>query len=132
MPVENHSDADDQANADAHADDHPHAHDHAHADDHTHAQGHAHSASRWGQVFLWGGIGLGILLVAFLLTNGFGLLRKSGNEAEGPAMMVRQGDKIIVPEGSPLRERLSVQPAAAEAIGAKLVLPGIVESDPSA
>jgi cobalt-zinc-cadmium efflux system membrane fusion protein len=91
---------------------------------------HDHT-SVWARVFLWGGIALGILLVAFLFTDGFGLLRKSGNETAGPAMMVRQGDKIIVPEGSPLRDKLSVQPATAQVIGAKLVLPGIVESDPS-
>jgi len=45
--------------------------------------------------------------------------------------MVRQGDKIIVPEGSALRNRLSVMPAAAQTVSAKLVLPGVVESDPA-
>jgi cobalt-zinc-cadmium efflux system membrane fusion protein len=45
--------------------------------------------------------------------------------------MVRQGDKILVPEGSALRNRLSVMPAAAQAVSAKLVLPGVVESDPA-
>jgi len=45
--------------------------------------------------------------------------------------MVRQGDKIIVPEGSALRDRLTVQPASAQAVSPKLILPGIVESDPA-
>jgi cobalt-zinc-cadmium efflux system membrane fusion protein len=117
MPIDNHTDAD----------------DHAHADEHTHtdAQDHTHRASSRGQAFLWGGIGLGFLLVVILFTDGFGLLRKSGNEGGGPVMIVRQGDKIIVPEGSPLRDKLSVKPATSETVGAKLVLPGIVESDPA-
>jgi cobalt-zinc-cadmium efflux system membrane fusion protein len=45
--------------------------------------------------------------------------------------MVRQGDRIMVPEGSPLRQRLLVMPAQAQIIGNPLVLPGIVESDPA-
>jgi len=46
-------------------------------------------------------------------------------------LMLRQGDKIVVPEGSPLRERLTVMAAAAEAVSSKLQLPGIVEADPA-
>lgn len=45
--------------------------------------------------------------------------------------MLRQGNKIIVPEGSMLRNRLSVMPAAAQSVEPKLTLPGIVESDPA-
>jgi len=45
--------------------------------------------------------------------------------------MLRQGDKIIVPEGSALRARLSVMPASSEPVKSQLVLPGIVESDPA-
>jgi len=45
--------------------------------------------------------------------------------------MLRQGDKIIVPEGSALRGRLSVMPASTQAVSSRLVLPGIVESDPA-
>ena len=45
--------------------------------------------------------------------------------------MVRQGDKIVVPEGSALRSRLSVEAAPAQAVSAKLVLPAVVESDPA-
>jgi cobalt-zinc-cadmium efflux system membrane fusion protein len=46
-------------------------------------------------------------------------------------MLVRQGDKIVIPESSPLRKRLTVTPAHAEPVSAKLVLPAIVESDPA-
>ncbi len=80
---------------------------------------------------MWAGIVLGLLFVVVLFTKGFGLLGGSGKGAEGPAMMVRQGDKIFIPEGSPLRDRLSVAPASAAAVNSKLVLPGIVESNPA-
>src|SRR5580704_14899527 len=92
---------------------------------------HDHMPSGRGQAFLWGGIGLGVLLLVALLTHGFGLLGGAGRTAEPPALMVRQGDKIFVPEGSALRDRLAVMPAAAETVNAKLVLPGTVESDPA-
>lgn len=45
--------------------------------------------------------------------------------------MVRQGDKILIPEGSALRSRLSTMPAAAKPVNPRLVLPAIVESDPA-
>ena len=90
-----------------------------------------HAANAWGRSFLWGGIALGLFLLAALVTRGFGLLHSDQtSEAETP-LIVRQGEKIIVPETSPLRNQLAVMPARAEAISAKLVLPGIVESDPA-
>src|SRR5271155_5769453 len=92
---------------------------------------HDHEPSFRGRAFLWGGAGLGLLFLAAVLTRGFGLLGGSGKGAEEPASMVRQGDKIFVPEGSALRNALSVMPALMQAVSPKLVLPGIVESDPA-
>ena len=92
---------------------------------------HEHEPTLRGRAFLWGGVGLGVLFLAGFLTRGFGLLGGPGKGAEAPELMVRQGDKIIVPEGSALRNRLSVMPAAAQTVSAKLVLPGVVESDPA-
>ena len=92
---------------------------------------HEHEPTLRGRAFLWGGVGLGVLFLAVFLTRGFGLLGGPGNGAEAPQLMVRQGDKILVPEGSALRSRLSVMPAAAQAVSVKLVLPGVVESDPA-
>jgi membrane fusion protein, heavy metal efflux system len=46
-------------------------------------------------------------------------------------LLTRQGDRILVPEGSALRSRLATAPAQAEPVGAKLVLPAVVESDPA-
>jgi cobalt-zinc-cadmium efflux system membrane fusion protein len=92
---------------------------------------HDHQPSFRGGAFLWGGIGLGVLLLAVLLTHGFGLLNGRGKEAAEPELMVRQGDKILVPEGSSLRAHLSVMPVALQAVSPKLLLPAVVESDPA-
>jgi len=91
---------------------------------------HDHQPTRRGGAFLWGGIGLGTLLLAILLTHGFGLF-SGGKAAAAPSLMTRQGDKIIVPEGSALRSRMSVITAAAQAVKPKLQLPAVVESDPA-
>ena len=92
---------------------------------------HDHAPNAWGRAFFWGGIALGVLLVAAFLTNGFGLLGGRKVADSGPAMLERQGDKIVVPESSPLRKRLTVTPVHAEAVSAKLQLPATVESDPA-
>ncbi|MDB6011192.1 MAG: hypothetical protein JWL65_3442 [Gammaproteobacteria bacterium] len=92
---------------------------------------HDHAPNAWGRSFLWGGLLLGLLLVAVLLTHGFGLFGAGKPADSGPAMMVRQGNQIVIPESSPLRKRLTVTPAHAEAVSAKLVLPAVVESDPA-
>ncbi|MGO9514949.1 MAG: efflux RND transporter periplasmic adaptor subunit [Steroidobacteraceae bacterium] len=92
---------------------------------------HDHEPSFGGRAFLWGGLVLGLLFLAALLTRGFGLLGGSGKGAGEPVLLVRQGDKILVPEGSELRSRLTVTPAAAQPVSAKLVLPAVVESNPA-
>jgi cobalt-zinc-cadmium efflux system membrane fusion protein len=92
---------------------------------------HDHQPSFRGGAFLWGGIGLGLLLLAVLLTHGFGLFGGNGKGEASLELMVRQGDKILVPEGSALRARLSVMPASAQLVSPKLLLPAVVESDPA-
>jgi cobalt-zinc-cadmium efflux system membrane fusion protein len=92
---------------------------------------HDHQPAFRGRAFFWGGIGLGVLLVAFLLTHGFGLMGGSAKVAEGPAWMERQGNKIVIPVGSPLRSRLTVAPASADSVSLRLTLPGMIESDPA-
>jgi cobalt-zinc-cadmium efflux system membrane fusion protein len=92
---------------------------------------HDHEPSFRGKAFLWGGIALGILFLAALLTRGFGLFGGAGKSDEPAALMVRQGDRIVVPEGSALRQALSLQPATARSVNAKLALPAVVESDPA-
>ena len=90
-----------------------------------------HGPTLQGRIFLWGGVGFGLLFLAIFLTRGFGLLGGPEKRAEGPELMIRRGNQILVPEGSALRNQLSVVPAEAQAVSARLVLPGIVESDPA-
>jgi membrane fusion protein, heavy metal efflux system len=92
---------------------------------------HDHQPSSRGRAFFWGGIGLGLIFLAALFTHGFGLLGPSVKGGGPPDLMTRQGDKILVPEGSALRNRLSVMPALVEPVSAKLLLPAVVESDPA-
>ena len=92
---------------------------------------HDHQPSSRGRAFFWGGIGLGLIFLAALFTHGFGLLGPSVKGGGPPDLMTRQGDKILVPEGSALRKRLSVMPALLEPVSAKLILPAVVESDPA-
>lgn len=92
---------------------------------------HGHEPTFRGRAFFWGGVGLGILLLAALLTRGFGLFGGSAKNAEAPAASVHQGDKIVVPDGSPLRSKLTIIAAPEEPVSAKLSLPGLVESDPA-
>jgi cobalt-zinc-cadmium efflux system membrane fusion protein len=82
-----------------------------------------------GRAFLWGGIAAGLLLVALLLTHGFGLFAPKPSPPEAPAL-VHQGARIFVPENSPLRQRLTVAAAPAQPQSAIIRAPGIVESDP--
>jgi membrane fusion protein, heavy metal efflux system len=89
-----------------------------------------HAVSARGRAFFWGGILLGLLLLLVLLTHGFGLLRHAP-EPEPPPALVHQGDKIFIPENSPLRQRLAVAPAASEDQSVPVNAPGVVEADPA-
>jgi cobalt-zinc-cadmium efflux system membrane fusion protein len=54
-----------------------------------------------------------------------------GGEVVGKAAPVfRSGDRITVPEGSPVRRALAVAPVAVKDIRRDLVLPAVVEADP--
>src|SRR5258708_5183144 len=46
-------------------------------------------------------------------------------------MLIREGARISIPDGSPLRGKLTVGPVAQREIQRKLVLPAVVEADPS-
>ena len=63
---------------------------------------HDHEPSFRGKAFLWGGIALGALFLAGLLTHGFGLFSGPGKTEGAPALMVRakvvrekSGDRIL-------------------------------------
>lgn len=92
---------------------------------------HDHSPTAGGRAFLWGGIGLGLLLVVLLLTHGFGLFGGRGNAADETPALVHKGEQIFIPENSPLRQRLTVLAAPAESKAVLIRAPGMVESDPA-
>jgi cobalt-zinc-cadmium efflux system membrane fusion protein len=92
---------------------------------------HDHEPSFRGKAFLWGGIALGILFLAALLTHGFGLFGSAAKSEEPAALWVHQGNRIVVPEGSALRQALTVQPVTARPVNGRLALPAVVESDPA-
>jgi len=89
-----------------------------------------HRPTARGNAFLWGGTALGVVLVAGLLTHGFGLLPAHGSAAEAPEL-IHRGEQILVPDGSPIRSQLTVAPALAELTSGRWVLPAIVEADPA-
>jgi membrane fusion protein, heavy metal efflux system len=92
---------------------------------------HQHAPNPRGRAFFWGGIGAGVLLMILLLTRGFGLWSGRSGSAQEVQALVHQGNRIFVPENSPLRQRLTVVPAPTEARTAVVTAPGIVESDPT-
>ncbi|HSY05563.1 MAG TPA: efflux RND transporter periplasmic adaptor subunit [Steroidobacteraceae bacterium] len=94
-------------------------------------QGHDHTATPAGRAFLWGGIGLGLLLVIALLTHGFGLFAARAGSAQETPLLVHQGGRIFIPQGSPLRQRLTVMAAPVEASSPLIHAPGVVESNPA-
>jgi len=90
-----------------------------------------HAPTPVGRAFLWGGIVLGLLLVIALFSRGLGLFGSSSTGSGTAPLLIHQGTRILIPEGSPLRQRLTVMPAPTETVSGKLMLPGIVESDPA-
>jgi cobalt-zinc-cadmium efflux system membrane fusion protein len=79
-------------------------------------------------------------LIAFavvLITGAYRQVGTSYSLAQGPAkpdsgpLLVREGDRIIVPEGSPLRAKLTVEAVSEQQVQRTLVLPAVVEADPS-
>ena len=85
------------------------------------------------------GPALALILAAMVLGAALDrLLSSSGMlaSAEGTetgrivAQFIRQGSRIVVPAGSPLRGRLVVAPTQAKEVARILVLPAVVEADP--
>ncbi len=51
--------------------------------------------------------------------------------AAAPVAMRHEGDRLVVPDGSPLRKTLQVLPATRESVAAPFHLPAVVEADPA-
>jgi cobalt-zinc-cadmium efflux system membrane fusion protein len=64
----------------------------------------------------------------------FGACKGQGNPAEKeaqPAAVERRNGSFFVPDASPLRQRLTVQPVTTETVQRQLVAPASVEAEPS-
>ena len=92
---------------------------------------HDHAPDRRGGLFLWGGILAGLAFLALALTHGFGLFAGKAEDSGDAPLMVRRGNLIVVPQGSALRPRLTVATATLRPYSPNLLLPAVVESDPS-
>lgn len=97
---------------------------------HDHDHEYDRPPSARANLLLWGGLAVGILLVVLLVTHGFGLWAPVIGQPDKPPL-VHQNGKIFIPEDSPLRTRLAVEPAPTQEKSTEVVTPGIVESDPA-
>jgi cobalt-zinc-cadmium efflux system membrane fusion protein len=71
---------------------------------------------------------LGSVLGAGLWVLGCGQAKQSAPAAD---MYERQGNRVVVPLGSPLRGRIKIEPATEELIQSQLLAPASVEGDPA-
>src|SRR5579863_9479801 len=55
---------------------------------------------------------------------------RGGEVVEKAAPVLRSGNRVIVPEGSPVRSALTIAPVAVKDIKRDLMLPAVVEADP--
>jgi cobalt-zinc-cadmium efflux system membrane fusion protein len=65
-----------------------------------------------------------------LLVGPFGHPEPAPLVAEKVQMLIREGSSVTVPERSPVRAKLAVEPVAEKDIKRDLVLPAVVEADP--
>src|SRR5205823_355912 len=87
----------------------------------------------------WSRVGRGILLLLIGACAGLVADRFIVAPADAPiaalaakqAPFTRIGDRIVVPAGSPLRERLAVAEPEIKEVSHTLVLPALVEPDPT-
>jgi cobalt-zinc-cadmium efflux system membrane fusion protein len=90
------------------------------------------------------GMGLGLMLIGAGLGAGayhwIDVRASRSSVAQAPEAKVatataspffHDGDRIVVPEGSPLRSRVAVAPAEVKEIPSSLLLPAAVEADPA-
>lgn len=68
---------------------------------------------------------------AYWLVAGSAQHFRPGEIAEKAEPVIRSGDLVTVPEGSPVRTKLVIEPVAEKEIKRDLVLPAVVEADPS-
>jgi cobalt-zinc-cadmium efflux system membrane fusion protein len=86
------------------------------------------------------GVVLSLILFAALTTGGYRfILNSSGGPARAQAPekresaphLITEGSRIVIPEGSPLRSKLTVEAVGEKEIQRTLALPAMVEADPA-
>jgi membrane fusion protein, heavy metal efflux system len=82
------------------------------------------------EIYRTGAYQYAIDLVRSVAIGRAGRLPVEASERESP-MLTREGARISVPEGSPLRAKLTIGVVGQQEIQRKLVLPAVVEADPS-
>src|SRR5262245_533812 len=90
------------------------------------------SRLRWVFVLALIGTALGVFAARFagVTTNGPAQAQAPARPEPGP-LLTREGQRISIPEGSPLRNKLTIAPIAEKEIERSLVLPAVVEADPA-
>jgi cobalt-zinc-cadmium efflux system membrane fusion protein len=86
------------------------------------------------------GFALAVILIAVVATGSYWSLSNSLGEPSLPqdpgaqaraALLIKKGQRIIVPLGSPLRGKLVIEAVAAKEIQRTMVFPSVVEADPA-
>jgi cobalt-zinc-cadmium efflux system membrane fusion protein len=83
-----------------------------------------------GLVLLLIGAGLGAVMYR-LVTRESLRPASSPSTDDGAPQLIRQADRIVIPDGSPLRNQLTVGAIGQKEIERNLILPAVVEADPS-
>src|SRR5215468_994130 len=74
------------------------------------------------------GAGLGAVAYRVIANSSPALLPPAGESAP---LLTRNGGRIIIPDGSPLRDKLTIDAVGAQVIQPNVVLPAVVEADPA-
>jgi cobalt-zinc-cadmium efflux system membrane fusion protein len=74
-----------------------------------------------------------LALIAVAAVGGYRLIRTpvTAPKVDNAPHLVREGQRIRIPEGSPLRDKLTVEPVTEREIELSLALPAAVEPDPA-
>lgn len=73
---------------------------------------------------------LGVIL-SFLFIKGCVDIIRHANTAPQKPLLIRQGNQIIIPEHSPLREKIVIKPIKATRLAHDVSFPGLIEAEPS-
>jgi cobalt-zinc-cadmium efflux system membrane fusion protein len=93
------------------------------------ARNEAHGASvRWAVRWLALVISVPAVVIAVATWVATAADRKTGQEAP---LLERAGDRVTVPDGSPLRARLTIAAAESIVVAQRVMAPAVVEADPA-